>query len=104
MAEPKTLNPSPIAEGRTSAPAILRGLRAAGKTAVLTINGQPGWTVSDPASYEALIALAERAQEDEAIHESIEQMRRGEGFPGEQVLDEMRAIIDEVAPKRKARP
>ena len=95
---------APLAEGRTSAPAILRGLRAAGQPAVVTINGLPGWTVSDPASYEALIKLAERAEEDEAIRESIEQMRRGEGFPGEQVLDEMRAIIDEVAPKRKARP
>ena len=57
---------------------------------VLTVNGRAALVVQDARSYQALLALADRAEAIEGIRRGLASMARGEGRPAEEVLDELR--------------
>ena len=63
---------------------------------MLTINGKADLVVQDFASYDALNELAERAERTEALRASVEDTRAGATIPADEVLDEMRPILDET--------
>jgi hypothetical protein len=50
--------------------------------------------VQDTASYQKLIELAERAERMDALKASIEDMKTGKVIPADDVLAEMRQILD----------
>lgn len=76
-------------------PKFLRRLKEAGHPVVLTINGEARLVVQDPASYEKLLEIAERAEQMEALGEAVEEMRAGKGEPIEEMFAEMERILAE---------
>lgn len=81
--------------------AFLRRLKKSGHPVVLTINGKPALVVQDPASYQQLMESAARAKDMDALRQSVKEMNAGLGIPAEEVLAEMRRILEEA--KRKPR-
>lgn len=75
--------------------AFLRQLRETGQPVVLTINGKAELVVQDAKSYQKLLELVERLEEVESLKASVEEMEAGETIPVEDVLAEMRRILDE---------
>jgi len=73
---------------------FLRQLREAGRPVVLTIDGKAELVVQDARSYQELIELTERVEEIEALRISVEEMRAGKAVPIEEMLTEMRQILD----------
>ena len=57
---------------------------------VLTVNGKAELVVQDAQSYQVLLETVERAEAIEGIRRGLEQMKRGEGRPAEEVFAEMR--------------
>ena len=80
---------------KRNTPEFLRQLKETGHPVVLTINGKAELVVQDTASYQKLIELAERAERMDALKASIEDMRAGKVIPADDVLAEMRQILDE---------
>jgi PHD/YefM family antitoxin component YafN of YafNO toxin-antitoxin module len=80
---------------KRNTPKFLRQLKESGRPVVLTINGKAELVVQDPASYQKLIELAERAERMEALQASIDDMRAGRVVPAEAMLAEMRRILAE---------
>jgi prevent-host-death family protein len=80
---------------KRNTPEFIRQLKETGRPVVLTINGKAEVVVQDTASYQRLVALAERAERMEALRASVEEMRAGKGIPAEDVLAEMRQILAE---------
>ena len=79
---------------KRNTPEFLRQLKITGHPVVLTINGKAELIVQDTASYQRLVELAERAQQMESLRESIEDMRAGRVTPANDVLFELREILD----------
>jgi hypothetical protein len=69
-------------------------LKETGHPVVLTINGKAELVVQDTASYQKLIELAERAERMDALKASIEDMKACKVIPANDVLAEMRQILD----------
>lgn len=79
---------------KRNTPEFLRRLKETGHPVVLTINGKAELVVQDTASYQKLIELAERAERMDALRASIEDMKAGKVTPADNVLAEMRQILD----------
>ncbi len=79
---------------KRNTPEFLRQLKETGHPVVLTINGKAELVVQDTASYQKLIELAERAERMDALKASIEDMKAGNVIPADDVLAEMRRILD----------
>ncbi len=75
---------------------LLRQLQESGQPATLTINGQAQLIVRDSASLRRLIDLAERVEEFESLRVAVEEMEAGKFVPVEDMLAEMRQILEEV--------
>jgi prevent-host-death family protein len=73
---------------------FLRQLKETGHPVVLTINGKAELVVQDTASYQKLIELAERAERTDALKASLDDMKAGRVIPADDVLAEMRQILD----------
>ncbi len=80
---------------KRNTPEFLRQLKETGHPVVLTINGKAELVVQDTTSYQKLIELAERAQELEISKRAVTEMNAGLGRPAEEMLDEMRRLLDE---------
>src|SRR3954464_11038046 len=76
-------------------PEFLRQLKETGHPVVLTINGKAELVVQDTASYQKLLALAERTERMDALKASLEDMRAGRVSPADDMLAEMRKILDQ---------
>jgi PHD/YefM family antitoxin component YafN of YafNO toxin-antitoxin module len=81
---------------KRNTPEFLRQLKETGHPVVLTINGKAELVVQDPASYQKLVELADRAERMEALRASIDDMRSGKVIPADTVLAEMRNILAET--------
>jgi PHD/YefM family antitoxin component YafN of YafNO toxin-antitoxin module len=81
---------------KRNTPEFLRQLKETGHPVVLTINGKAELVVQDPASYQRLVELADRAERMEALRASIDDMRSGKVIPADTVLAEMRNILAET--------
>ncbi len=79
---------------KRNTPEFLRQLKETGRPVVLTVNGKAELVVQDTASYQKLIELAERAERMDALKASIEDMKAGKVIPADDVLAEMRRILD----------
>lgn len=84
---------------KRNTPAFLKRLKKTGNPVVLTINGKPALVVQDPASYQQLMERAERVKNTAALRQSVKEMKAGQGIPAEDVLTEMRQILEKA--KRK---
>ena len=80
---------------KRNTPEFLRQLKESGHPVVLTINGKAELVVQDTASYQKLVELAERADELEITRKSVAEMKAGQGRPAEEMLAEMRQILDQ---------
>ena len=78
---------------KRNTPEFIKQLKQTGHPVVLTINGKAELVVQDTASYQKLIELAERAERMDALRASVEDMRKGEVFPAEDMLAEMQQIL-----------
>jgi hypothetical protein len=74
---------------------FLRQLKDAGRPVVLTIDGKAELVVQDASSYQELLELTEWVEKIEALRISVEAMRAGKVVPIEEMLAEMRQILDE---------
>ncbi len=79
---------------KRNTPEFLRQLKETGHPIVLTINGKAELVVQDTASYQKLIDLAERAERMDALKASLDDMKAGKVVPADDVLAEMRHILD----------
>lgn len=57
---------------------------------VLTVNGKAELVVQDAESYQTLLEAAEFVETIKGIRQGLEQMKRGEGRPAEDVFAELR--------------
>jgi predicted transcriptional regulator len=80
---------SPLSSKRNTVQ-LLRQLKEAGESIVLTVNGTAELVVQDATSYEKLLELVDRLETIEAIREGIASVDRGEGRPAEEVFEEIR--------------
>jgi prevent-host-death family protein len=78
---------------KRNTPEFLRRLKETGHPVILTINGKAELVVQDAASYQKLMALAERAERMDALKASIDDMKTGRVVPADDVLAEMRQIL-----------
>jgi prevent-host-death family protein len=73
---------------------FLRKLKKTGHPVVLTINGKAELVVQDTASYQKLVELADRAERMDALKSSLDDMKAGRVIPADDVLAEMRQILE----------
>ena len=81
-------------------PEFLRQLKETGSPVVLTVNGKAELVVQDAKSYQKLLERAEQAEELEMTRRSLAEMKAGQGRPAEEMLAEMRQILDEQASRQ----
>ena len=79
---------------KRNTPDFLRQLKETGHPVVLTINGKAELVVQDTASYQKLVELAERAERMDALKASLDDLKAGRVIPADDVLAEMRQILD----------
>src|SRR5690349_12423359 len=70
--------------------AFVKQMKETGSPIVLTVNGKAELVVQDAQSYQALLETVERAETIAGIRRGLEQMKRGEGRPAEEVFAQMR--------------
>jgi prevent-host-death family protein len=80
---------------KRNTPEFLRQLKETGHPVVLTVNGKAELVVQDTASYQKLVELAERAKRMDALKASLDDMKAGLVLPADDVLAEMRQILEE---------
>jgi prevent-host-death family protein len=71
----------------------IRRLRQSGHPAVLTVNGKAEVVVQDAEAYQALLDRLDRAEAIVGINRGLVSMRRGEGIPAEQALEQLRGKL-----------
>ncbi len=79
-----------LADFQSNALEHLRRLRESGQPELLSIDGKTELVVQDARAYERLLELVDRAEAIEGIREGLESMKRGEGRPAREVLEEIR--------------
>jgi prevent-host-death family protein len=76
----------------------IKRLKETGQPQVPTVDGRAEVVVQDIASYERLLDLLDRIEAIEGIRQGLEQMKRGEVRPIDEVFAEIRArngVVDE---------
>ena len=68
-------------------------LRETGRPEVLTVNGRAELVVQDAAAYQDLLDRMDRAEAIAGIRRGLASMKRGEGRPAEEALEELRAEL-----------
>lgn len=83
-----------LSEFKRHTPEFIKRLKAEGRPVVLTVNGKAEVVVQDAASYQRLVEIAERVERMDALRASLEDMKAGRVSPAEDMLAEMRRILD----------
>jgi len=83
-----------LSEFKRHTPEFIKRLKAEGRPVVLTVNGKAEVVVQDAASYQKLVEIAERVERMDALRASLEDMKAGRVSPAENMLAEMRQILD----------
>ena len=68
-------------------------LRETRRPEVLTVNGRAELVVQDAAAYQELVDRVDRAEAIAGIQRGLDSMRRGEGRPAKDALEELRAEL-----------
>ncbi|HZG43043.1 MAG TPA: type II toxin-antitoxin system Phd/YefM family antitoxin [Longimicrobium sp.] len=71
----------------------IRRLRETRRPAVLTVNGRAEVVVQEASAYQELLDRLDRAEAIAGINRGLVSMRRGEGRPAEEALEELRAQL-----------
>ena len=74
---------------------FIQQLKETGDPVVLTINGKAELVVQDAGSYQALIELAELAEQLEISRRAVAEMKAGLGRPAGEMLADMQKVIDQ---------
>ena len=74
---------------------FIQQLKETGDPVVLTINGRAKLVVQDAGSYQALIELAEQAEQLEISRRAVAEMKAGLGRPAGEMLADMQKVIDQ---------
>lgn len=83
-----------LSEFKRRTPEFIKRLKAEGRPVVLTVNGKAEVVVQDAASYQRLVEIAERVERMDVLRASLEDMKAGRVSPAEDMLAEMRQILD----------
>lgn len=78
-----------LSEFQRNAKKHIRRLKASGKPAVLTVNGQAEVVIQSAESYQKLLRDRELLESIRSISRGLEQAKRGEGRPMRQFLEEL---------------
>lgn len=81
----------PLTDFQRNARAYISRLRESRRPAVLTVNGKAELVGQDAEAYQELLDRLDRAEAIVGIDRGLVSMRRGEGRPAEEVLDDIRA-------------
>jgi len=84
---------------KRNTPEFIKRLKDEGRPVVLTINGKAELVVQDAASYQRLVEAAERAERMDALGASLEDMRAGRVSAAEDMLAEMRRVLEAKKPR-----
>jgi PHD/YefM family antitoxin component YafN of YafNO toxin-antitoxin module len=68
----------------------LERLKTTGRPEILTVNGKAELVVQDAASYQKLLEALDRVEALEGIRRGLASMKRGEGRPLENILEDLR--------------
>jgi prevent-host-death family protein len=69
---------------------FVKQLKETKNPVVLTVNGKAELVVQDAESYQALLQAAELTESIKSIRRALEQVKRGEGRPAEEVIATLR--------------
>ena len=69
---------------------FVKQIKETGHPLVLTVNGKVELVVQDAESYQTLLEATEFVQTIKGIRRGLEQMKRGEGRPAEEVFAQLR--------------
>ena len=89
MATIKVENIHSLTEFQRNATAHIRRLKKSGRPQVLTGTGQAELGVQDAASYQKLLDELEHAQAGAGVRRGLESMKRGQGRPMRQALEDL---------------
>ena len=89
----KTSDIHSLSDFQRSAREHIRRLRETGRPAVLTVNGRAEVVVQEASAYQELLDRLDRAEAIAGINRGLVSMRRGDGRPAEEALDELRAQL-----------
>ena len=71
-------------------------LHASKRPEVLPVNGRPSVIVQDAEAYQKLLDMVEEIESEAIIREGLAEIERGEeGIPAQEVLADIRRLIDE---------
>jgi prevent-host-death family protein len=79
----------PLTEFKRETSKFIKQLKETGEPVVLTINGKAELVVQDAASYQKLLEAKERIEAIAGIRRGLEEMKRGEGRPAEEVFADL---------------
>ena len=88
MATIKVENIHSLTDFQRNAKAHIRRLKKSGRPQVLTVNGQAELVVQDAASYQRLLDELEHAQAVAGVRRGLQSMKRGQGRPMRQALED----------------
>ena len=69
---------------------FMKQLKKSKRPVVLTVNGKAAAIVQDVESYQRLLDIAARADEEEAIRQGLEDVKKGRTRPAKAVFEEIR--------------
>jgi prevent-host-death family protein len=78
-----------LTDFQRNAKAYLARIKRSGRPVVLTVNGKAAAVVHDAASYQKLLDAIERAETLEGVRRGLASMKRGEGRPLKDVLEDL---------------
>lgn len=70
-------------------PKLLKQLKKTKEPMILTVKGKASVVVQDAAAYEELLQMKDRMETIAGIKRGLEEMKRGEGRPAEEVFAEL---------------
>lgn len=78
-----------LSDFQRNAKTHLKQMKKTGRPRILTINGKAELIVQDAKSYQKLLAAVERLEAIEGIQQGLASLRRGEGRPIEDALEDL---------------
>jgi prevent-host-death family protein len=79
-----------LTEFKRNTSELVKRMKETGDPLVLTVNGKAELVVQDAEAYQRMLELIDRAEAIEGIRRGLESMKRGEGRPAREVLEELR--------------
>lgn len=78
-----------LTDFQRNAKAYLSQIKRSGRPVILTVNGKAAAVVHDAAGYQKLLEAVERAEAIEGIRRGLASMKRGEGRPLKEALEDL---------------